>query len=215
MYADTLPSMPLTLILGPMFAGKTRTLIERVAAAGESAIAAKSRTDTRFGPSVIASHDGARLSAVTVSSPADLVELAREASLVGFDEAQFLPVELVVTLCDLASERPVVVGALDLDFRGRRFPSTPLLEDAATTIVRLTARCTRCGGVGTMTQRLVGGEPADLSDETVKVGGAELYAPRCPSCWFAERSLADLDRRVAQIDGSACVPTSAFRRSRT
>jgi thymidine kinase len=206
--------MPLTLISGPMFAGKTRGLIERVTAAGESAIAAKPRTDTRFGPNMIASHDGAQLPAVPISSPADLADAARGASLVGVDEAQFLSVELIVALRDLAAERFVVVATLDLDFRGLRFPQIPLLEEAATTIVRLTSRCTRCGGVATMTQRLVGGEPADLSDDTVKVGGAELYAPRCQSCWLAERAPADLSLKVTQVDGSACVPASAFGRSR-
>lgn len=206
--------MPLTLISGPMFAGKTRGLIERVLAAGESAIAAKPRTDTRFGPNVIASHDGARLPAVPISSSAELVVAARRASLLGFDEAQFLSTELAVTLRDLAVERPVVVAALDLDFRGCRFPPLPLLEEAATTIVRLTSRCTRCGGVATMTQRLAGGEPADLSDKAIKVGGAELYAPRCPSCWLTERAAADPSLKVTQVDGSERVPASGFGRSR-
>src|SRR5439155_19864011 len=100
--------MSLTLICGPMFAGKTRTLIELVLAAGESAVAAKPDVDTRFGRGVIVSHDGARLPAIPLSSTADLHEAASGAKLLAVDEAQFLTLDLAAAL--LAVRTPVVAA---------------------------------------------------------------------------------------------------------
>jgi thymidine kinase len=195
--------MSLTLICGPMFAGKTRTLIELVRAAGESAVAAKPDVDTRFGRSVIVSHDGAHLPATAVSSASDLRELAVGAALVAVDEAQFLTVELAAALAELGGRMPVVAAGLDLDFRGIPFEATVLLEERADQVQRLSGTCGRCGGVATRTQRLVAGVPADLSDPIVRVGGAGLYEPRCVVCWSAERVTPSAPvLSVAQADGS-------------
>jgi thymidine kinase len=42
--------------------------------------------------------------------------------------------------------------------------------------------CHRCGGPATTTQRLVDGQPAPYSGETVVVGAAEQYEARCRGC---------------------------------
>jgi thymidine kinase len=51
----------------------------------------------------------------------------------------------------------------------------------------LTAICGACGDRATLTQRIVNGVPAPLDDEVVRVGGTELYAPRCACCYAWER----------------------------
>jgi thymidine kinase len=188
--------MPLTLICGPMFAGKTRSLIERVrgaAAAGRDAVAAKPHVDTRFGSHELASHDGARYPAVMVSSASELRAAASAADVLGVDEAQFLSLELVDVLHELAARTEVVAAGLDLDFRGQPFPATALLAEFSDRVDRLTSTCTRCGGYATMTQRWVDGAPAELDDSVILLGGPGVYEPRCPTCFSAERSAVRVD----------------------
>jgi thymidine kinase len=209
--------MSLTLICGPMFAGKTRTLIELVRAAGASAVAAKPDVDTRFGSSVIVSHDGLQLPAKTVSSVAELGEAVAGATLVAVDEVQFLSLELAEALVELGARMPVVAAGLDLDFRTVPFESTTLLEEHASSVRRLSSTCGLCGGAATRTQRLADGVPVRLSDPVVKIGGTDLYEPRCVACWSAERAPSDAGLSFAQADGAARlhVASAARRGSRS
>ena len=183
--------MSLTLICGPMFAGKTRSVIDVVRAAaadGRRAIAVKPHMDTRFDAHELRSHDGVRHPAVAVSSTAELRSAAAGADVVGVDEAQFLGIDFLDVLRELGTDADVVVAGLDLDFRGRPFSTTALLAEFAERVRRLESTCRRCGGRATMTQRLVDGAPADLGDAVILVGGPEAYEPRCAPCFARERS---------------------------
>jgi thymidine kinase len=102
---------------------------------------------------------------------------------VGIDEAQFLGEGVVLTALDLADRGVrVVVAGLDQDFRRLPFGPMPALLAHAEFVDKLQAVCHRCGGPATTTQRLVGGEPAPYSGDTVVVGAAEQYEARCRGC---------------------------------
>ena len=58
----------------------------------------------------------------------------------------------------------------------------PELLSHAEFVDKLQAVCHRCGGPATTTQRLVDGQPAPYSGETVVVGAAEQYEARCRDC---------------------------------
>jgi thymidine kinase len=195
-----------------MFAGKTRALIDAVLAAGDGAVAAKPRVDTRFGARAIVSHDGSRLPALAIGSEPELQAAARGASLVALDEAQFLTEELAQAVTRLAENQAVLAAALDLDFAGRPFPATQVLHEAARTIRPLRSTCTRCGSEATMTQRLVNGSPAAFSDSVVLLGGPGLYEPRCAACWAAERVLSEPSRSFPQANGCKSISFSGVGR---
>jgi non-ribosomal peptide synthetase component F len=76
----------------------------------------------------------------------------------------------------------VVVAGLDQDFRRLPFGPIPDLLSYAEFVDKLQAVCHRCGGPATTTQRLVDGQPAPYSGETVLVGAAEQYEARCRDC---------------------------------
>jgi thymidine kinase len=175
-----------------MFAGKTQLLLELLAAAearGERVIGVKPLVDARW-PREIVSHSGARRSAVSVRDSEELLRVAEGCDLVGLDEAQFFDLGLAEALEVLRSSTRVVAAALDLDFRGDPFAVVPELIVRADVVHRLRAICGVCGKNATLTQRLVDGVPAPLDDAVIRVGGDELYSPRCARCYLVEREAA-------------------------
>lgn len=176
--------MPLELIAGPMFSGKTLELILRLRAARERG------EDVYAGKPVL---DGDRrwlVSAAGPRWPADLVQgvsalrrLGAGATVVGVDEVQFFGAEETAGLVELGGDSLHVIAAgLDLDFRGEPFPSVELLASVATTVTRLTAVCARCGAAATHSQRLLDGRPAPATTPTIMLGGHGLYESRCAAC---------------------------------
>jgi thymidine kinase len=170
-----------------MFSGKTDELLRRAGAG----VLFKPWVDDRHATPEIVSHSGVRRHAQVVSGSADLERAARGAALVGIDEGQFFDAGLAEVADGLAQTGArVVVAALDLDFRAQPFPVSAALAARADSVLLLHAVCGRCGAEATLTQRLLGGVPAPLEDETVRVGGTELYEPRCARCYAEERASA-------------------------
>lgn len=173
-----------------MFSGKTGLLLEHLAAAeqrGTATVALKPSIDTR-GAATLTSHAGRSHPATLWSPTRDLLSLVRAARLVVVDEVQFLPPAAIADLESLRKAgRTVVAAGLDLDFRRQPFPATAQLVAAADGLVTLTAICGNCLRPAPFTQRLSNGRPAPFEEETVRIGAADLYQPRCPECYEAER----------------------------
>ncbi|HVS86083.1 MAG TPA: thymidine kinase [Gaiellaceae bacterium] len=176
----------LEVVCGPMFSGKSEELIRRLRRAeiaGQRALIVKPKVDDRFDIGHVVSHAGAKMRAVAVESPADIPGLVDGYQVVGVDEVQFFPSEIVLVI-DTLVERGmrVVASGLDQDFRGLPFGSMPELLCRAELVDKLQAVCHRCGGPATMTQRLVDGHPAPADGATIVVGALEQYEARCRSC---------------------------------
>jgi thymidine kinase len=176
----------LEVICGPMFSGKSEEMIRRLRRAeiaGQRVVIFKPRIDDRYDATDVVSHAGARMQAVPISSVSEIATRAQGCDVVGIDEAQFLGEGVVATALDLADRGVrVVVAGLDQDFRRLPFGPMPELLSHAEFVDKLQAVCHRCGGPATTTQRLVDGEPAPYSGDTVVVGAAEQYEARCRGC---------------------------------
>ena len=176
----------LEVICGPMFSGKSEEMIRRLRRAeigGQRVVIFKPAIDDRYDASDVVSHAGARMQAVPIRSAAEIATKAEGFDVVAIDEAQFLGEGVVLTALDLADRGVrVVVAGLDQDFRRLPFVPMPELLSHAEFVDKLQAVCHRCGGPATTTQRLVGGEPAPYSGDTVVVGAAEQYEARCRGC---------------------------------
>src|SRR5690242_23275 len=151
--------------------------------AGQRVLIAKPRIDDRYDIGHVVSHAGAKMSAVAVSRPEEIVGLAEGYDAVGIDEVQFFDLEIVGVIERLIERgQRVVVAGLDQDFRGLPFGALPDLLCRAELVDKLQAVCHRCGGPATMTQRLVDGLPAPADGETIVVGALDSYEARCRSC---------------------------------
>ena len=176
----------LEVVCGPMFSGKSEELIRRLRRAeiaGQRALIVKPRIDDRYDIGHVVSHAGAKMRAVAVARPEEIVALADGYDAVGIDEVQFFAGGIVGAIERLVERGSrVVVAGLDQDFRGLPFASMPELLCRAELVDKLQAVCHRCGGPATMTQRLVDGEPAAADGETIVVGALDTYEARCRTC---------------------------------
>jgi thymidine kinase len=176
----------LEVICGPMFSGKSEEMIRRLRRAeiaGQRVVIFKPEIDDRYDASDVVSHAGARMQAVPIRSAAEIATKAEGFDVVAIDEAQFLGEGVVLTALALTDRGVrVVVAGLDQDFRRLPFGPMPELLSHAEFVDKLQAVCHRCGGPATTTQRLVDGEPAPYSGDTVVVGAAEQYEARCRGC---------------------------------
>ena len=183
----------LEVISGPMFSGKTESLIARLRErekAGEKVLAARPAIDTRLVPGLLMSHNGTSYPAVVVGGDEGLSRFVDGADVLGIDEAQFFSKELAAALKPLMAQSiNLIVAGLDLDYRGRPFESLRGLTRLADSWSRLVAVCELCGRTATHTQRVIDGLPAPLEDTTVRIGSHELYEARCASCHASEEAL--------------------------
>jgi thymidine kinase len=184
----------LEVICGPMFSGKSEELIRRLRRAeiaGQRALVVKPQVDDRYDVGHVVSHAGARMRAVAADSPETVRRLASSYDAVGIDEAQFFDdgiVEAVDSLVDDGAR--VIVSGLAQDFRGRPFGPMPTLLSIADFVDKLQAVCHRCGGAGTLTQRLVDGRPAPFAGETIQIGALDAYEARCRACYEPDPAYA-------------------------
>jgi thymidine kinase len=177
----------LEVVCGPMFSGKSEELIRRLRRAeiaGQRALIVKPLIDDRYDVGHVVSHAGAKMRAVTAESSDEVLRLAGSYDAVGIDEVQFFDLGIVDAIDKIVARGArVVAGGLAQDFRGLPFGAMPTLLCVAEFVDKLEAVCHRCGGPATMTQRLVGGEPAPFAGETIQVGALDSYEARCRSCF--------------------------------
>lgn len=183
----------LEVICGPMFSGKSEELIRRLRRARiarQNVITFKPQLDHRYGVEFVSSHDGNKVQAYPLEHVEHILSLVEEhkAHVIGIDEAQFFPRELVSIVCQLIEQgKRVLVAGLDLDFRTVPFGCMPLLMAIADRVTKLQAICTECGHEATLTQRLVDGAPAKHDDPIILIGAQESYQARCRSCFNIDK----------------------------
>ncbi len=186
----------LEVVCGSMFSGKTEELMRRLRRAEyakQTVLTIKHKIDNRKGYAYIASHDGRERLAFSVEdgsgSVEKILELAnKNIDVVGIDEVQFFPKEIVQVICELVEAgKRVVVAGLDLDFRGEPFGMMPLLLAIADSVLKLKAICVVCGKDAHHTQRIVNGKPARYESPVILVGAQENYQARCRDCFVIDR----------------------------
>jgi thymidine kinase len=174
-----------------MFSGKSEELIRRLRRAKiarQKVLTFKHSLDNRHANAFefVVSHDGTKLNAQPVNDIHAIITIANDmqADVVGIDEAQWFPHEIINIICSLVdNHKRVIVAGLDLDFRGVPFGPMPLLLAIADKITKLQAICSLCGIDAHFSQRLINNLPADYDDPIVLVGAQESYQPRCRGCY--------------------------------
>jgi thymidine kinase len=175
----------LTVICGPMFAGKSTALIARAhaaRAAGRRVAIIKPAWDDRYDAARIVTHHGLVEDATPVRTAADILEVVARGGvmpeLVLIDEAHFFGDALVAPVLALVRDgAAVVVAGVERDHRGGAFAPFPALLVEADEVVKVSAVCARCGGSAVHSQRMTS------DDAHIVVGGAEMYEARCRACF--------------------------------
>ncbi len=190
----------LEVVCGSMFSGKTEELMRRLVRAEyakQNVLTIKHKIDDRTGHAYIASHNGRERLAFEVSGSGNysdcgvkkILDLAnKNIDVVGIDEVQFFPEEIVPIICELVENgKRVIAAGLDLDFKGEPFGVVPTLLAIADKILKLKAICVVCGKDAHHTQRIIDGKPAKHSDPVILVGAKDFYEARCRDCFSIDK----------------------------
>ncbi|MBI4810766.1 MAG: thymidine kinase [Ignavibacteriales bacterium] len=139
----------------------------------------KPRVDNRYSTNQIVSHNEQSLPSVVIDNPQEMLELSKNAQVIGIDEGQFFSHDIVSVCEELASRgKRVIVAGLDQDYRGRPFEPIPQLLALAEYITKTLAICMVCGNPADRTQRLT------EQQELVVVGARGIYEARCRKCFI-------------------------------
>lgn len=167
--------MSVVLYVGPMFAGKTKSMLKHVRDLKEPSIFAKPLRDTRS--KKIVTHDGDSEDAYLDNSLVDIVHhaLSKDISVIGVDEGQFFE-DLVEGIC-LATHLGIslVIAALSGTSNMKPFLNVSHADALADRVVHITARC-KCGKDAAFTKRKV------KSDQVFLIGGENEYEATCRAC---------------------------------
>jgi len=196
---DTMPRMPspsdqrdarlghLEVICGPMFAGKTTRLMQRLSElrdGGRKVLAVKPSLDQRYHSTDLATHDGRTMEATLVERPEDLLSL--DAEVIGLDEAHFFESGLhraVMTL--LLRGRHIILAGLDRTSMNEPFGEMGSLLIEADRVEKISGICAVCGREAVHTVRLF------ASREPIVVGGVGMFENRCREHLNAPRPMKD------------------------
>jgi len=169
------------VICGSMFSGKTEELIRRLRRAQiakQQVEILKPLIDNRYSDDYVVSHNSQRIASHSLENAAEILEWAKEAQVIGIDEAQFFDDDIIEVVQQLANEgKRVIVAGLDTDYRALPFGPMPQLLSVAEYITKTLAICMQCGNPASFTQRLTDAK------EQVVVGASDVYEARCRRCY--------------------------------
>lgn len=169
------------VICGCMFSGKTEELIRRITRAkiARQQIAIfKPAMENRYHSKHVISHNANAIFSTPVERASEILPLAKEATVIGIDEAQFFGGDLVETVIALAYVgKRVIVAGLDMDYRGQPFGYMPQLMSIAEYVTKTQAVCLKCGNPASFSHRLT------PSEEQVLLGEMDLYEALCRKCF--------------------------------
>jgi len=175
-----------------MWAGKTTHLIDEVTSLrqrGKTTMVLKPSIDDRYDARRIVAHTGRTISATLIRDEQHLAEAlnfaAGFADAIALDEVQFFPEALADMLKPLQRDLMIVAAGLDRDCFGEWFPTTRELQ-LMSYVKPLTSQCNGCGAPAQRTRRFDGNGKVVTSGDVVQVGGSEVYAPVCLSCFQSE-----------------------------
>ncbi|KAL3643318.1 hypothetical protein CASFOL_014133 [Castilleja foliolosa] len=198
---ESAPSGEIHVIVGPMFAGKTTTLLKRMkteSTNGRSVAIIKSSKDSRYGLDSIVTHDGQKLPCLPLADLSSFreklgAEKYDKLEVIGIDEAQFFG-----DLYDFCSEaadhdgKTVIVAGLDGDYLRRSFGSVLDLIPIADSVTKLNARCELCGKNAFFTLRKTDETKTEL------IAGADVYMAVCRNHYVSGQVVKEATKAVLE-----------------
>lgn len=170
--------MSLTLVIGPMFSGKSSFLIKKINELKNKGIypyCISHASDTRYGTDSIITHDLIEEKCHSVYDLSDdLEENCIKHDYIIIEEGHFFEnlVQFVKRL--VRNNKHVFVAGLDGNFEMEPFLNIVSLIPFSDHVIRLTSVCSECGCNATFTKKINKTNKCSL-----QVGGKELYQSVC------------------------------------
>ena len=179
----------LNIWMGPMFSGKTETIIEEHNKESNKLPYDESREkiaaynyfkDTRYGDNIISSHNGKLISSINIQTLSEIFkdEKFEKRTHIFINEAQFFP-DLKDTVIRLVEEhnKHVTICGLDSDFKREKFGQIWDLIPYADKVTKLYGKCNNCDNKSLFTHRI-------SCEKQQEVVGNNNYIPLCRSCYI-------------------------------
>ncbi len=174
----------LTLILGPMFAGKTTYLLKEIEKyetiySKDKILVINHMSDNRYANDKISSHDKKMYPCLKKSKLIDITirELEGKEILV-IDEGQFFKdIDEMVRQFINKYNLKIVVGGLNGTFQQKTFDTSNILNliPFADNVIHLKSKCYKCGLEAAFSKRIV-------NDSKEILVGNDNYQPCCRKC---------------------------------
>lgn len=174
----------LHLVLGPMFAGKSSFMIQKInelinsGISEQEILAINHSSDSRYDTGKICSHNGKKIDSITTNTLNSIFNKFANSKYIFIDEGQFFS-DLYISIKNMINTfhqgKIIYISGLDGDYNQLPFKQSGILDliPLAITIIKLTANCSNCNNKAPYTKRLI------QSDQTILVGGADVYQPVC------------------------------------
>ncbi len=176
-----------TVYTGPMFGSKTTRLladVDRLKHKGRKILAFKACIDNRYSSTNITSHNGGSIEAYSIKDAIEIYGIIKEhdnIDVIAIDEA-FMIKNIDEVLIDLYKSRySIIVSSIQLDAGEVPFENMKNIFPLATKIEVCPAVCTLCDNDAYFTFPLF---DINNASQEEKVGGKELYEPRCMKHYF-------------------------------
>jgi thymidine kinase len=176
----------LKIIIGPMFSGKTTSLIdiyERYNSINKHVYVVNYSGDTRYSDAMLSSHNNKTIPCMFAHRLRDIfsgeaVMDYHSADIILINEGQFFPdlYEVVVELVELYGKTVYVCG-LDGDFKRRSFGQLSQLIPICDEVQKLSAKCSDCGNSAIFSHRI------SKEKEQIVIGSSN-YKPLCRGCYL-------------------------------
>ncbi|GMI66277.1 thymidine kinase 1a [Hibiscus trionum] len=201
------------VFIGPMFAGKTTSLLRRIKSEsnnGRNVAMIKSSKDTRYAINSVVSHDGVRFPCWALPDLTSFRQKIGEDAyekldVIGIDEAQFF--EDLYDFCCKAADidgKTIILAGLDGDYLRKSFGSVLDIIPLADTVTKLTARCEMCGKKAFFTFRKTAATQTEL------IGGAGVYMPLCRQHYINGVTVSEASKSDVESSSSLEAPTLAL-----
>ncbi len=169
----------ITLICGSMMAGKSSEMIRllvRAKIAGKKTILIRPSMDDRG----FLTHDKKTIDIKEISTDRLDYQLVKDYDVIGIDEAQFMPDNLLSYVNKIAdSGKEVIICGLNGTSERKEFSNISSLIPYAEVIIKLNAICTECGSEYGAFSYFKDGNKSD----DIKVGGSNEYTALCRKCY--------------------------------
>ena len=177
----------LELIFGPMFSGKTTTLIQRYKQhklLGHNIVAINYFQDTRYADNGLYSHDGLNIDCIQAETLQQVfdsnVNKIEKCDVIVINEGQFFK-DVFETVIDWVEKKNkiVYVCGLDSDFKRNKFGNFLELIPYCDKITKLKSLCMKCknGEKALFSKRIT-------NHESQIVIGTNNYIPVCRKCYL-------------------------------
>jgi len=171
------------LFTGPMFSGKTQSLLKAAEESGHKVLFVKPSLDNRFNAWVVETHDGEKIGAVPIESFIALAGMDCGTALAVVEISLFRPEDIVRVLPELLPKlKWFAASGVDLWADGAKNEAVEVVRKFVDETITLQGKC-RCGSPSThTTQKSLGGPQ-------LQIGGDDLYEAVCRECWEERNSL--------------------------